>query len=207
VDDPKKRHGKTAVLEEDGEQMDMQEQITSLQATVNALLQQAQQKSSGLDEDKLEAILVRVAKISADAQERAANPSNKQHPHISVFSRPKGDIADPRNELKCEMFWVGYPISKDTTTDEEINLLNEAEPGDYAFTRTDGSQEKLTVLGDRDASGKLRRVMFQFVTNERRDSLPSMASMIREAFKIKTAEQLELEALRAEVERLKTHAA
>ena len=191
MDDPKKRQTKAI-----GEESDLAEQVAELQATVAALLKQ---KSSGLDEDKLEAILVRVAKISADAQERAANPSNKQHPHISIFSRPAGDIADPRAPLKCEMWWVGYPIDTDTTTDDEINLLNAAVPGDFSFTRTDGSKEKLTVIGDRAAGGEIRRLQFQFITNERRESLPSMSAMLREAFKIKTPEQIELETLRAQV--------
>ncbi len=149
--------------------------------------------------------MVRVAKISADAQERAANPSNKQHPHISVFSYPEGDIARPRPELKCPMFWVGYPIGHDTNTAEEIELFNIAEPGEYSFTRLDGkTKEKLTIEGQKDANGKLVRLLFTFLTSEQRDSLPSMSAMLREAFKVKTSEQLELDTLRAEVERLRT---
>jgi hypothetical protein len=202
VDDPKKRVGKTSVLDE-GDTEDLREQVASLQQTVQLLLAQ---KSNGIDADALEAIMVRVAKISAEAQERAANPSNKQHPHISVFSYPEGDIANPRPALKCPMFWVGYPIDHDTNTAEEIELFNLAEPGEYSFTRLDGSKEKLTVEGQTDASGKLVRLLFTFLTSERRDSLPSMSAILRDAFKVKTPEQLELEKLRAEVEALRASA-
>lgn len=184
--------------EETGE--DLATQVAALQMTVQALLAQ---KGNGLSEDRLEAILGRVAQMSADAAEKAANPSNKTHPGISVYSRSKGDREDPRDALKCQMFWVGYPIDRDTTTDEEINLFNVAEPGIYTFTRTDGSLERLTVTGDRDAAGHTTRLLFTFLTTERRDSLPSMVSILREVFKVKTPEQLELERLRSEVEALR----
>lgn len=197
MDDPKKRQPKE---ERETDTVDLAAQVASLQSTVQLLLAQ---KSSGLDEDKLEAILTRVAQISAEAQERAANPSNKTHPAISVFSRPKGDREDPRDPLKCEMLWGGYPIGPDTTTDEEITLLNLAEPGEFAFSRTDGSRDTLFVRAQRNAAGAVHRLFFEFQTKENRETLPSMASMLRQAYHVKSAEQLELERLRKEVEELR----
>lgn len=182
---------------------DLQTQIAALQATVSALLQA--QTPAGMSEDRLEMILARVAQMSADAQERAANPSNKTHPAISVFSNPLGDREHPRPDLKCPMFWIGYPIEKDTTTAEEIQLLNLAEPGLFAFKRIDGrTTETLTITGERDPAGHVSRLLFTFPIAENRDTLPpTMAAMLRQAFKVKTAEEQELDALRAEVTKLR----
>lgn len=175
---------------------DLATQVAALQATVEALLTQ---KAGGLGDDKLEAILMRVAQMSAEAQERAANPSNKTHPGMSVYSYPEGDRARPRPPLKCPMFWNGYDLTPDTITAEEIELLNLAEPGDYTFVRTDKSTDRFAVNGERSPGGQLARLLFTFSTRENRDTLPSMADMLRAGFQIKSPEQLELEALRRQV--------
>lgn len=198
MDDPKKR---AKALETD-EPDDLALQVAALQATVEALLKEKTQ-SGGISEEKLELILGRVAQMSADAAERAANPSNKSHPGISVYSYPEGDRARPRPDFKCLMFWAGYPMGTDTTTAEEIELLNQAVPGVFTITRTDGSPMQLTVEGTADAAGNLSRLEFVFATKENRETLPSLTGMLRQAYKIKTPEQLELERLRKEVEELR----
>lgn len=189
---------------------DLQAQIAALKATVDALLEaQTRPTASGgvLTEDRLETILLKVAKISAEAQERAANPSNKTHPGISVYSYAEGDRERPRPAFTCPMYWVGFPVDLDTTTAEEIELFNQARPGVFAFTRTDGRPEKLTVTGDQDAGGALTRLLFEFPVKEDRETLPSMAAILRQAYGIKTPEQIELDALRAEVAKLRVGAA
>jgi len=198
LDDPKKRT--KAVIEDEPD--DLALQVAQLQATVEALLKDKTQ-SGGISEDRLEAILGRVAQMSADAAERAANPSNKTHPGISVYSNPEGERANPRPPLKCQMFWAGYLIDTDTTTAEEIDLFNQAKPGLFTVTRTDGSPLQLEVSGTSDAAGNLSRLEFMFPTKENRETLPSMTGMLRQAYKIKTPEQLELERLRKEVEELR----
>lgn len=200
IADPKKYAQAAKDAEGEGDDLTMAEKFEALQEQVQALLAA---KTSTADDDRLEKILLRVAQMSADAHERAANPSNKTYPAISVFSRPKGDRDDPRAPLKCEMFWVGYPVDTDTTTDEEINLLNVAEPGTFQFTRTDRTTDTLTVIGERAPDGRIAKLLFSFPTRENRETLPSMSDLLRTAFNVKSAEQLELEALRAEVARLK----
>lgn len=198
--DPK-RYMKTQPNDDDestGE--DLATQLQVLQAQVQTLLAM---QSGGISEERLERILSRVAQMSADAQERAVNPSNKTHPGISVYSYPEGDRARPRPDLKCKMFWCGYPIDKDTSTAEEIELLNQAVPGKFSFKRTDRTTDDLTVTGESDAAGNLSRLLFTFEAKERRDSLPPMSDLLRSAYGIKSAEEIELEALRAEVARLK----
>lgn len=202
IADPK-NYAKTKHVEQDDDDLTLQEKFEALQAQVTAMMA----ARSTPDDDRLEKILLRVAQMSADAHEKAANPSNKTHPAISVFSYPEGDRARPRPELKCEMFWVGYPIDLDTTTVDEILLLNQAEPGVFSFKRTDRTTDLLTVTGERMPNGKIDKLMFTFPVLERRETLPSMVDMLRTAYGIKSPEQLELDALRAEVTRLKTQEA
>jgi len=180
---------------------DLRDQIAELQETVKALAA-AKVSSGGLDETALERILTRVSQVSAEAQERAVNPSNRYHPEISTYSYPEGDRKRPR-ALKCPMFWVGYDLQTDTTTAYEIELLNQAQPGTFQFLRTDGSTSTMTVTADRGPDGAISRLLFDFETKERRESLPAMTSMLQQAFGIKTPEQQELERMRAELEAMR----
>ena len=198
LDDPKKRMAAADTDEVD----DLRDQIDDLKNMVAALAKQ-QVSSGGITPELLEAMFVRVARVQADAAERAANPSNKTHPGISVYSYPEGDRARPR-ALKCPMFWVGYDIQPDTTTAYEIELLNKAVPGTFAFLCTDGSQEQLTCIGTAAPNGSISKLLFDFPTKENRESLPSMASMLQQAYGIKSPEQVELDRLRAEVEALRS---
>jgi len=209
IADPKKYAQKAKDVEGESDDLTMAEKLEAMQAQLEALIAQ---KSGTPDDDRLEKILLRVAQMSADAHERAANPSNKTHPGISVFSYPEGDRARPRTELKCEMFWVGYPIELDTTTVEEIDLLNMAEPGIYQFQRynhkaSSPSLDKLTVTGETDPNGTLTKLLFTFNTihHENRDT--PMTDILRTAFGVKSPEEVEIDALRAEVARLKAREA
>jgi hypothetical protein len=199
--DPK-NYAKTAP---DDDADTLQEQLDALKAQLETVLAS---KAASTDDDRLEKILLRVAQMSADAHERAANPSNKTHPAISVFSYPEGDRARPREPLKCEMFWCGYPIEMDTTTAEEISLLNQGEIGVFQFQRynhraTVPSVDKLTITGERDGTGKLSRLLYTFPTNIQENRDTSKVDILRTAFGVKSPEQLELDALRREVERLR----
>lgn len=203
IADPKKYNTPKA---DDASGDTLQEQLDALQEQVAALLAVKSAPATS-DDDRLEKILLRVAQMSADAHERAANPSNKTHPGVSVFSYPEGDRARPRPALKCEMFWCGYPVDLDTTTADEVELLNVAEPGEYTFerynhTRKSPSTDTLTITGTRDGAGKLTRLVFTFPTivHENRDT--SQVAILQTAFGIKTPEQIELDTLRAEVARL-----
>lgn len=199
IQDPKTYMKKP--IDTDDEPDDLRDQIAALQATVASLVH-AKAGDAGLTEEKLEKMLGRVAQMSAEAAERAANPSNKTHPAISVYSYPEGDRARAR-AMKCAMFWAGYDLQIDTTTAEEIELLNLAEPGVYPFKRTDGSRDDLTVTGEKGPDGKYARLLFTFMAKERRESLPSMVSMLQQAFGVKTQEQLEIERLKSELEQLR----
>lgn len=201
IADPKK-YAVTKADDDDLAGDDLAAQVSALQETVAALL--AQQKAvGGLTDERLELILNKVAETQAAAAERAANPSNKTHPGMSVYSYPEGDRARPR-AFKCPMTWAGYPLDLDTTTAEEIELFNLAEPGTYTFRRTDGSLDELTVEGKRSPGGQIASLHFTFVVKERRDTLPSIVDMLRFAFRIKSPQEVELEQLRAQLEAMRT---
>lgn len=70
-------------------------------------------------------------------------PENPEHPGVSVYSYPEGDLAATAagkvKALKCKMFWVGYDLNVDTLTPDEIDLLNRVQPGDFRVTKADGT--------------------------------------------------------------------
>src|SRR3990167_531162 len=127
--------------------------------------------------------LRRRAKIDAEEMAKATGQqATRPDPCISAFSYPEGDLARPRPELRCKMFWVGHPLSLDCVTAKEIELLNQMEPGEYQITKTDGSSFKLTVVGEHNAAGNLAKLEFQFpVRGEHKYNVPSMAAMLAEA--------------------------
>ena len=144
--------------------------------------------------------LQRRAKYEAEAHARLTRKENEQHPGISVYSYPEGDVARPKAPLKCEMFWVGYPLEVEGLTPTEVDLLNQADEGEFVFHRTDGAFEKLSVKGQTDTHGRLRRLEFYYpCRGENRNNLPSMTALLREAYGRKSQEQLELDALREQV--------
>lgn len=198
MDDPKMRHKVTTETSTD----DLKEQVAMLAAQVQQLTKTAA-SGGGISPDALESMMVRVGQMTAEAQDRMLHPDNRRHPEISVYSYPEGDLARPRPDLKCPMSWVGFPLTTDTLKWDEIELLNQAQPGTYTFTRTDGTTDQMVIDADRDELSRVNRLHFKFPSKERRDTLPSMVGQLRTAFGIKSPEQLELERLRAEVERLK----
>ena len=200
IADPKQYMKNTK--EPDTDTQSLQEQVADLSATVKALTQTAA-KSGGLDADTLEALLNRVAAMTAAAQDRMLHPDNREHPGISAYSYPEGDLKRPRPELKVPMTWVGYPLTTDTLTYKEIDLLNRATPGEFRFTRTDRTTDTLTIRPDRDSLGGVTKLHVVFLTAERKDTLPSMVDMLRDAFQVLSPEQEELVRLRAEVEALR----
>ena len=153
--------------------------------------------ASGNDDDSLK----KRAEYEAEAHKRVNERENKQHPAISVYSNPLGDIADPKPPLKCKMFWVGYDLRTDTLTPEEVRLLNLAKAGDFQFHKTDGSISTLKVTSGAMNDGSLERLEFHFpCRGDNRHNLPSMTAMLREVY---AGEDDETVRLRQEIDALK----
>ena len=202
IQDPKAYMKPTEKDDHETSTDDLKAQVAELSSQVRAMTKAAT-KGGGLDAAMLEAMLGRVATMTAEAQDRMLHPDNREHPGISVYSYPEGDLKRPRPDLKCAMTWVGYPLTTDTLRWDEIELLNRAEPGDYTFMRTDRSTDKLVIRADRDVLGQPTRLHFEFLTAERKDTLPAMVDMLRSAFHVLTPEQEEIARLKADLERLR----
>jgi hypothetical protein len=156
--------------------------------------------SSGNDDESMR----RRAQFEAEAHQRLQKKENVDHPGISVYSYPEGDVARPKPPLHCKMFWVGYDLQADQLTPDEIDLLNLATPGDYTFTKTDGSIEKLEIIGTNGHNGKIERLEFQFpCRGDNKHNLPGMAALLRQVFGTGTPD----EALLAELARLRAQLA
>ena len=135
-----------------------------------------------LSKDEQLELIKAQAEASAEANRRALRPENTQAPGVSVFSRPGGELADPKGAFKCKILWTGAEIDKDTVTAEEFDLLNQLRPGDYACTRPDGTKFPVSIAGVRNpATGQLESLDVFFATRgQLRHGLPSMVVMCRE---------------------------
>lgn len=102
-------------------------------------------------------------------------------PDFSAFN-PKGERDNPRPELRCKMIWVGFKLAKEALTVEEINLLNQAQPGDYRVEKADGRTIPFTIGGKADHAGRLEMLTFHFPcksTEDRHNHL-SMANYLKQ---------------------------
>jgi hypothetical protein len=147
------------------------------------VLAQKNDSGGGIDPALIKQLMESAAIVSAQATEKAANPSNKNHPGISAFSYPEGDVKRPRPVPKCEIWWNGFAIHRAVETHHwrELELLNELEPGDYQTMRKDGSPapDRVKVEGTRDANGKLSRMDVRFSVNrEERHYIAPMHVMV-----------------------------
>jgi hypothetical protein len=95
---------------------------------------------------------------TAKAMQKAMRPENTDHPGVSAFSYPEGDLERPRPALKCEMWYWNYPMHLFPETEHwrELELANEIEPGEYTILRKDETTITIEVHGERDADGKLK---------------------------------------------------
>ena len=195
IEEPKRKPGRPRADSGDMAGMSIADLVDALRA------------ATGNDDDSLQ----RRAKYEAEAHARLTRRENERHPGISVYSNPKGDLADPKPNLKCKMFWVGYPLEKDTLTPDEVTWLNhveqagtEAAPLEVPFTRTDGSTDTMCIWGEKDTHGQWQRLLFNFkCQGQHKHNLPSMVAMLREVL----GQRDSLDDLRAELGRLRAQVA
>ncbi len=121
------------------------------------------------------------AERSAKATKKAMRPENEHHPGISVYSRPKGEVADPKGDLVCKTLWAGTPLEPSTLTAEEVDLVNAVADGAYRCTRSDGTPFKVEVVTERSETGQPSKKTIFFATRgQLRHNLPGMVPMLRE---------------------------
>lgn len=59
-----------------------------------------------------------------NAQRKALRPENEQHPGISVYSYPEGELARPKPPLRRETYFCGAREKADLLDPQEIELYN-----------------------------------------------------------------------------------
>src|SRR5437867_2318410 len=111
IDDPKKRVAEISEDPADDFAPTLEQQVETLQAQVQALLAM-KSTGGGLTDDRLEQILLRVTQMSADAHERAANPSTRLiRPSVClVGQKVTGPIGEMTSSVRCSgsvIRWTG----------------------------------------------------------------------------------------------------
>ena len=81
-------------------------------------------QSQGLSESQLERVLSAVGVHTAEAMRASLKPENPEHPHISAFSYPEGDIARPKPPLRVKTFFCGMEEQAERLTPVEIEAYN-----------------------------------------------------------------------------------
>jgi hypothetical protein len=139
-------------------------------------------KLGGPNAEEQKSLILLQAEENAKAQKKALRPENERHPGHSVYAYKEGDLARPRPSMTCPTFWVGQPVEGDVDTAEEMELLNQLPLGNYTCSKSDGSQFRVTVEGDRDpVTGKLSQKAVWFPTRgEHKNNLNSRVTMLRE---------------------------
>ena len=117
-------------------------------------------QEAGISKEDLREILA----ANATAVQKAMKPENERHPGKSVFEHPEGSLKRPKPPLPYELFWNNYPVYKfpETETWREWELYGQLQTGEYTVLRKDGSRMAVKVDGERDADGKLTKVMVSF---------------------------------------------
>jgi len=142
--------------------------------------QQEQRRKQGLREE-LEDLSTADARKASRHIGATGVAENNFPPEISNYNK-KGERDNPRPELRCKMIWVGINLTKEMLTREEIELVNQVQPGDYRVTKADNSTIEFTVEGKVDRAGKPELLRFHFPckhVEDRQNHMP-MTSYLRE---------------------------
>lgn len=88
--------------------------------------------------------------------------------------------AHPRPELKGDVYWAGYLLRGDELTREEIDLLNQVQPGSYRM-RDRGGNDQPFIVRDLDPTVRGSRrllILFPCTDTDQRHNLPTMVEML-----------------------------
>lgn len=115
---------------------------------------------------------------TSEAHERASGAiAAAPDYHARSAFNPDGDFAAPRPPLVGLYYWCGYPLVAADLLREEIELLQQLEPGHYgphgAWTVTD------LTPGMKRPEDKRFLITFPNKEPDQRSSLPSMREMVR----------------------------
>jgi len=121
----------------------------------------------------------------ADTLAEHTKPKQVDNPEQKSPFNPAGDRDHPRPELKCDIRHCGVSLSRSTLTVTELDLLNRLEPGEFWVRKTDGSEEKVTIvpklLDTGDGYAQLNiRMDVKDETGTKKHGWPSLANLCRQ---------------------------
>jgi len=93
-----------------------------LEELVGKLADRASQQ--GLSTEQLEALLTRVGTNSAQAMRASLKPENPDHPNISAFTHPEGEVKRPKPKLRVKTLFCGVEEHAERLTPAEIEAYN-----------------------------------------------------------------------------------
>jgi hypothetical protein len=202
MDDPKKRYQPTPreTEPEPPETASLLMQMAAMQQETAKLLAEMRQSGNGANAGVVEQLLQQQQQLLVKTR-----PENAEHPGISAYSYPEGELARPKPDLKCRFIWCGQEESKDQLTPEEIELRNQLVPGNYHVTKANGVRIKFTVSAKHTDGGVLEElnVWFPCKGDQRNDHMSNIAYLKQ----VLGEEVLSVEALMAENARLREQAA
>ena len=138
-------------------------------------------------------------------QEETRPHENLFNPPMISALNPLGERDHPRPDLQCRMIWVGYELSKETLSRQEIELLNRLQPGDYWVTKADQKRirfnvaEKITDGGQRE----MLTVHFPCKGKENSQNHASLVAYVQEVL----GERPDSDMLLTQIEKLKVQLA
>ena len=132
-------------------------------------------------EDQMSLIRLQ-AEENAKANRKLLRPENATHPGISVYSRPGGEVANPKAPFGyTKVKWGGTDMFWETTKASEVDLLNELVPGAYSCTRSDGIKFPVKVVPTvDDVTGERSLLDVQFDAKAHGKILLSLEIMCRD---------------------------
>lgn len=175
IDDPKTRY-KPEPKEDAPDMTSLLVQMAQMQQETARLIAEMKQSGSSANAGVVETLLEQQAQLLVKTR-----PENAEHPGISVYSYPEGDLAATRagkvKQLKCKFIWCGQEESVDQLTPEEVALRNRLEPGNYMVTKANGNQIKFNVTPKYTDGGKLEElnVWFPCKGDQRHDHMSNVA--------------------------------
>lgn len=129
----------------------------------------------GLTEDQLTKILTAVGTNTAEAMRGALKPENPEHPHISAFSYPEGDLVHPKPTLRVKTFFCGIEENIDRLTPAEILAYNA-----ITTERTARGDTWRSVIKNQGKRGEELHVLIPCETVDQRMGLPPLELILVE---------------------------
>jgi hypothetical protein len=165
---PRDEHGEIVRNENDATEQDADEMVKGMTpAMVRALVESLWNASKAEQSSTTEALRDLIKE-----QGRTQFKSNAQHPGISVFSHPEGEVARPKPRLNMESWQCGVRLSEDQMTPAEITLMNDINTD--RETRGGLFRIQIQTMGNRT-----RRMLWHpSKTTDERASLPESISLI-----------------------------